>query len=76
MRAGGKGTDHLRCPRLPDPNEQTPEQQQCMACRGSGTVLAQQDDALRPQPCPWCDGSGMRIAEHDAQARWREASAD
>jgi hypothetical protein len=43
----------------------------CMACRGTGVVLAPEDGEMRPRPCPWCDGDGVRKPEHDAQAHWR-----
>ena len=42
----------------------------CMACRGTGQVIAVVDEETRSVECPWCKGSGRRIPRIDAQERW------
>lgn len=68
----------------PDPGAQstsggspTEGPQPCLACRGSGQVISNLGGTATQVACPWCDGTGVRPTEPaDAQARWREESAD
>jgi hypothetical protein len=46
------------------------EPRECMACRGTGSVISNLGGAPSTVDCPWCAGSGVRSAEIDAQARW------
>jgi hypothetical protein len=46
------------------------EPRECMACRGTGSVISNLGGAASTVDCPWCVGTGMRPAEIDAQARW------
>ena len=48
----------------------------CPPCRATGTVISNLGGTPKPVTCPWCDGTGRLSANHDAQARWREGSAD
>jgi DnaJ-class molecular chaperone len=53
----------------------THEPRECMACRGTGSVISNLGGSPSTVECPWCAGSGMRPAEVDAQARWGERDA-
>ena len=44
---------------------------ECMACRGSGSVISHLGGEDKTVTCPWCDGSGERGAIADAQAKWK-----
>jgi DnaJ-class molecular chaperone len=46
------------------------EPRECMACRGTGSVISNLGGTAANVECPWCAGSGVRSAEIDAQARW------
>jgi len=53
------------------------ERRECMACRGSGSVISNLGGTPSTLDCPWCAGSGERVPGIDAQARWLEqAPAD
>jgi len=56
----------------------THEPRECMACRGTGSVISNLGGTPSTVACPWCAGAGMRPAEIDAQARWagRETPAE
>src|SRR4051794_15588226 len=45
---------------------------ECMACRGSGSVVSNLGGTPKTVTCPWCRGTGMRIADNDAQSGWAE----
>src|SRR6478736_1499617 len=59
-----------------DGQEQVSEARECMACRGSGSVISNLGGTPTTVTCPWCKGSGMRIAEVDAQAGRAEQEGD
>jgi DnaJ-class molecular chaperone len=40
---------------------------QCMACRGTGTLISGLGGTPHEVTCPWCEGSGRFQAGHDAQ---------
>jgi len=50
----------------------THEPRECMACRGTGSVISSLGGTPSTVGCPWCTGTGMRNPEIDAQARWGE----
>jgi DnaJ-class molecular chaperone len=47
-------------------DEPTPDDQ-CRACRGTGSVISGLGGEPRPVTCPWCEGGGRFIPEHNAQ---------
>jgi hypothetical protein len=56
-----------------DLTQGTHEPRECMACRGTGSVISNLGGSPSTVQCPWCNGSGLRPAEIDAQAHWGEA---
>jgi len=52
--------------------EETHAPRECMACRGSGSVISNLGGTPSTVTCPWCRGTGTRIADVDAQASWGE----
>jgi DnaJ-class molecular chaperone len=52
---------------------ETPQPQECTACRGTGQVISNLGGSPSTLPCPWCEGTGRFIPEHDAQAARRDA---
>jgi DnaJ-class molecular chaperone len=55
-------------------DEETPEPQPCLACRGTGKVISNLGGSPSTVTCPWCEGTGQFIPDHDAQAARRESS--
>jgi len=49
---------------------------ECMACRGSGSVVSNLGGTPKTVTCPWCRGTGTRIADVDAQSGWPESGGD
>jgi DnaJ-class molecular chaperone len=49
---------------------------ECMACRGSGSVISNLGGTPNTVACPWCRGTGMRVPEIDAQAHWGGQAQD
>jgi DnaJ-class molecular chaperone len=50
--------------------------QECMPCRGVGTVVSNLGGTPSTVACPWCGGTGKRTPEIDAQQGWLEQSDD
>jgi hypothetical protein len=48
----------------------THEPRECMACRGTGSVISNLGGTPSTVGCPWCAGTGTRNPEIDAQAGW------
>ena len=59
----------------PDDSGQTPPEQSCPPCRGTGTVISTLGGTAQQVTCPWCEGTGRPIPGHDAQAARREKLA-
>jgi hypothetical protein len=49
---------------------QTEQPRECMACRGTGSVISKLGGETSLVTCPWCEGGRVRIPGIDAQARW------
>ncbi len=58
-----------------DLNGGSHEPRECMACRGTGSVISNLGGAPTNVECPWCAGAGVRRSDIDAQARWGEPAA-
>jgi hypothetical protein len=56
--------------------EQASEGRECMACRGSGSVVSNLGGTPKTVTCPWCRGSGTRMPDVDAQAGWAGEEGD
>lgn len=41
---------------------------ECLACRGTGTLISGLGGTPHQVRCPWCEGTGRRIPGIDAQA--------
>ena len=41
---------------------------ECLACRGTGTLISGLGGTPHEVRCPWCEGTGTRIPGIDAQA--------
>jgi DnaJ-class molecular chaperone len=50
------------------------EPTQCLACRGTGTLISGLGGEPHQVRCPWCEGTGTRIAGIDAQAHPAEGA--
>lgn len=55
-----------------DPAEASHGPQECMPCRGTGTLVSNLGGEAKRVQCPWCEGDGERKHGVDAQARWLE----
>ncbi|HST55964.1 MAG TPA: hypothetical protein VLJ42_08725 [Solirubrobacteraceae bacterium] len=44
--------------------------QECLPCRGVGTVISNLGGEPNAVTCPWCEGGGVRLTGMDAQSRW------
>jgi hypothetical protein len=44
--------------------------QECLPCRGLGTVISNLGGEPSTITCPWCGGGGIRLPAMDAQAQW------
>jgi hypothetical protein len=64
--AGNDGDDRV---------EVTDQERECMACRGSGSVVSNLGGTESKVTCPWCRGTGRRLGDIDAQAHWAQAEA-
>ena len=53
---------------MPQPPADTPPDDRCRPCRGTGQIVSNLGGSPSTVPCPWCDGTGRFIPEHDAQA--------
>jgi hypothetical protein len=60
------------------PTAETHGPQECLPCRGVGTVISNLGGEPSTVTCPWCQGGGVRLPAMDAQAQWRtgEDAAD
>jgi DnaJ-class molecular chaperone len=56
---------------VPDSDAQQRPPRECMACRGTGSVISHLGGEPKTVTCPWCDGTGVRGAISDAQAKWQ-----
>src|SRR5437016_2244854 len=55
--------------------EETHQERECMACRGSGSVISNLGGTPSTVTCPWCRGTGKRTPDIDAQAGWADPDA-
>ena len=59
----------------PDDAAQPPAPGECLACRGTGTLISGLGGEPHQVTCPWCQGTGRRIPGIDAQAHPAEGGA-
>ena len=65
MAAGAPGDSGDRIQESHEPRE-------CMACRGTGSVISHLGGIESRVQCPWCGGGGIRVPGLDAQAHWEQ----
>jgi DnaJ-class molecular chaperone len=58
----------------PSDDSAPPAPTECLACRGSGTLISGLGGEPHNVRCPWCEGTGTRIPGIDAQAHPAERS--
>jgi DnaJ-class molecular chaperone len=58
-----------------DASTQPDEPGECLACRGTGTLVSGLGGTPHEVRCPWCEGTGRRIPGIDAQAHPAERGA-
>jgi DnaJ-class molecular chaperone len=51
-----------------DASTESGEPGECLACRGTGTLISGLGGTPHEVRCPWCEGTGRRIPGIDAQA--------
>ena len=54
--------------------QEAQEPGECLACRGTGTLISGLGGTPHEVRCPWCEGTGTRIAGIDAQAHPAEGT--
>jgi DnaJ-class molecular chaperone len=59
-----------------DATEASHGPQECMPCRGTGSVISNLGGEASKVTCPWCLGEGTRQQGVDAQARWLSGEGD
>lgn len=56
--------------------EETSPPAECLACRGTGTLISSLGGEPHQVRCPWCEGTGKRIPGVDAQAHPAEGETN
>jgi DnaJ-class molecular chaperone len=49
-------------------DDDTPDDQRCPPCRGTGKLTSTLGGDAHEVVCPWCEGTGQFAPGHDAQA--------